>query len=272
MEDTWLGPWRCLLLGEPPNPQTSTAFLRAATDLKKRMDAAKQGRAEWAATLASGPCVDLELVRLLLQGVHAFPDGALEAAVAELLGWSAEVAETAGELREKSVQKASDTRVRTRGRKVSDARSVSEEESSGSETGSGDEDKSEALELRQAKLVMKLANEIRRMATEAGTSCGDAKGGGKAKGARQQSRKGAVERDAKGDAEERLPVLLILDAHLQVRNWLLVWKRGDVRSLGPALAARTLCIAAMPSALMLKRPCGIDQFAAYLGVVVCPVV
>jgi hypothetical protein len=217
MEDTWLGPWRCLLLGEAPNPQTSTAFLRAATDLKKRMDAAKQGRAEWAASLASGPCVDLELVRLLLQGVHALPDGALESAIAELLGWSVEVAETAGELRERSVRKASETRVRMRGRKVSDARSESEEESSGSETGSGDEDGSEALELRQAKLVMKLADEFRRMATEAGTSGGDAKGGRKAKGARQQSRKVAAESDAKGEAEERLPVLLVLDAVVQVR-------------------------------------------------------
>lgn len=217
MEDTWLGPWRCLLLGEPPNPQTSTAFLRAATDLKKRMDAAKQGRAEWAASFASGPCVDLELVRLLLQGVHALPDGALESAVAELLGWSADVAETAGELRERRVRKVSESRVRTRGRKDSDARSVSEGESSGNERGSGDEDGSEALELRQAKLVMKLADEFQRMATEAGTCGGDAKGGGKAKGARQQSRKGAVERDANGDAEERLPVLLVLDAELQVR-------------------------------------------------------
>ncbi|GAQ80926.1 Regulator of spindle pole body duplication [Klebsormidium nitens] len=213
MEDTWLGPWRCLLVGEPANPAASAALVAAARDLKKRMDAAKQGRAEWANPTKSGPCVDLELVRLLLQGAHSLPDGALESAVAELLGWSPEVAESAAELREES------GRNRTpRGRGGAD-----EASDSGSENESGEEDGPEGLELRQAKLVVRLADEMRRVAIEADVSDGDgdvstAKGG---KGSRKPSRgkKTRGDEDAKGRSGERLPVVLVLDCDLQALPW-----------------------------------------------------
>lgn len=228
MEDTWLGPWRCLLVGEPANPAASASFLAAARDLKKRMDAAKQGRAEWANPTKSGPCVDLELVRLLLQGAHSLPDGALESAVAELLGWSPEVAGSAADLREES------GRNRTRGRGGRDVRS-----DSGSENESGEESGPEGLELRQAKLVVRLADELRRVASEADVSDGDgdvstAKVGKRGKGSGKVSRGVKREEDTNGRSGERLPVVLVLDSDLQVRagSDLVTWLSSFARIRG----------------------------------------
>jgi separase len=84
MEDTWLGPWKCLFLGEPDATAILKEFQSNALELCSLLRSTSRARQEDGVEVP----VDENQVQLLLQGVGTIKEKELELGIASILGWS----------------------------------------------------------------------------------------------------------------------------------------------------------------------------------------
>ncbi|CAK9258732.1 unnamed protein product, partial [Sphagnum jensenii] len=82
MEDTWLGPWKCLFLGEPDATATLKEFQSNALELCSLLRSTSRARQEDGVEVP----VDENQVQLLLQGVGTIKEKELELGIASILG------------------------------------------------------------------------------------------------------------------------------------------------------------------------------------------
>ncbi|CAM6035438.1 unnamed protein product [Sphagnum compactum] len=82
MEDTWLGPWKCLFLGEPDATAILKEFQSNALELCSLLRSTSRARQEDGVEVP----VDENQVQLLLQGVGTIKEKELELGIASILG------------------------------------------------------------------------------------------------------------------------------------------------------------------------------------------
>ncbi|KAJ7538555.1 hypothetical protein O6H91_11G054000 [Diphasiastrum complanatum] len=82
LEDSWLGPWKCLLLGQPSNIFLNRAFELRSKDLVRKLNSMAYGEGR------DQVLVDKDIVKVLLQTVPFLENIQLEHGIARVFGWN----------------------------------------------------------------------------------------------------------------------------------------------------------------------------------------